>query len=105
MEVIAGLIPLDLHIMELAARSRVRTKPLVKDRWDGIDGSQKGPGEGRWPSKILGQVHRRNREVGGATSKGKLMDRVGIPERGGRTYAIFRGGRKQSGCWIWLRTL
>ena len=51
MEVIAGLIPLDLHIMELAARSRVRTKPLVKDRWDGIDGSQKGPG------KVVG--HRR----------------------------------------------
>ena len=45
MEVIAGLIPLDLHIMELAARSRVRAKSLVKDRWDGIDGSQKGPGE------------------------------------------------------------
>ena len=37
--------------MELAARSRVRTKPLVKDRWDGIDGSQKGPG------KVVG--HRR----------------------------------------------
>ena len=51
MEVIAGLIPLDLHIMELAARSRVRTKPLVKDRWDGIDGNQKGPG------KVVG--HRR----------------------------------------------
>ena len=45
MEVIAGLTPLDLHIMELAARSRVRTKPLVKDRWDGIDGNQKGPGK------------------------------------------------------------
>ena len=45
MEVVAGLIPLDLHIMELAARSRVRTKPLVKDRWDGIDGSHKGPGK------------------------------------------------------------
>ena len=45
MEVIAGLIPLDLHTMELAARSRVRTKPLVKDRWDGIDGSQRGPGK------------------------------------------------------------
>ena len=29
MEVILGLIPLDLHIMELAARSRIRTKPLV----------------------------------------------------------------------------
>ena len=51
MEVIAGLIPLDLHTMELAARSRVRTKPLVKDRWDGIDGSQRGPG------KVIG--HRR----------------------------------------------
>ena len=45
MEVIAGLIPLDLHIRELAARSRVRTKPLVKDTWDGIDGNQKGPGK------------------------------------------------------------
>ena len=45
MEVIAGLIPLDLHIMELAARSRARTKPLVKDTWDGINGSQKGPGK------------------------------------------------------------
>ena len=29
--------------MELLARSRVRKKPLVKDRWDGIDGSQRGP--------------------------------------------------------------
>ena len=50
MEVIAGLILLDLHTMELAARSRVRTKPLVKDRWDGIDGSQRGPGKvvGHW---------------------------------------------------------
>ena len=45
MEVILGLIPLDLHIVELAARSRIRTKPLVKDRWDGIDGSQKVPGK------------------------------------------------------------
>ena len=51
MEVIAGFIPLDIHTMELAARSRVRTKPLVKDRWDGNDGSQKGPG------KVVG--HRR----------------------------------------------
>ena len=51
MEVIAGLILLDLHTMELAARSRVRTKLLVKDRWDGIDGSQIGPG------KVVG--HRR----------------------------------------------
>ena len=51
MEVITGLIPLDLHTMELAARSRVRTKPLVKDRWDGIDGSQRRPG------KVVG--HRR----------------------------------------------
>ena len=34
MEVITGLILLDLHTIELAARSRVRTKPLVKDRWD-----------------------------------------------------------------------
>ena len=51
MEVIAGLIPLDLHIMELAARSMVRTKPLVKERWDGIDGRQRGPG------KVVG--HRR----------------------------------------------
>ena len=45
MEVITGLIPLDLHTMELAARSRVRTKPLVKDRWDGVDGSRRGPGK------------------------------------------------------------
>ena len=50
-EVTFGLILLDLHIMELAARSRVRTKPLVEDRWDGIDGSQRGPG------KVVG--HRR----------------------------------------------
>ena len=35
--------------MEMAARSRTRTKPLVKDRWDGIDGSQKGP------SKVVGR--------------------------------------------------
>ena len=45
MEVIAGLIPLDLHTMELAAISRVRTKPLIKDSWDGIDGSQRRPGK------------------------------------------------------------
>ena len=45
MEVIFGLIPLDLHIMELVARSRIRTKPLVKERWDGIDGNQKEPGK------------------------------------------------------------
>ena len=45
MEVTDGLILLDLHIMKLAARSRVRTKPLVKDRWDGIDGSQREPGK------------------------------------------------------------
>ena len=31
--------------MELGARSRIRTKPLVKDRWDGINGSRKGPGK------------------------------------------------------------
>ena len=37
-EVILGLIPLDRCIMELAARSRIRTKPLVKDKWVGIDG-------------------------------------------------------------------
>ena len=51
MEVIAVLITLDLHTMELATRSRVRTKPLVKDRLDGINGSQRGPG------KVVG--HRR----------------------------------------------
>ena len=51
MEVIAGLKLLDLHIMELAARARVRTKPLAKERWDGIDGSHKGTG------KVVG--HRR----------------------------------------------
>ena len=65
MEVIAGLIPLDLHIMELAARSSVRTKPLVKDRWDGIDGSQRGPG------KVVG--HRRYWD--------KFTEEIGVLEK------------------------
>ena len=60
MEVIAGLIALDLHIMELAARSRVRTKLLVMDRWDGIDGSRKGPGKvvghGRYWNKFTEEI-------------------------------------------------
>ena len=36
MEVAMGLIPLDLHIEELAARSRLRTRYILKDTWDGI---------------------------------------------------------------------
>ena len=50
MEVILGLILSDLHIIELAARFRIRAKPPVNDRWGGINGSQKGPGKvvGHW---------------------------------------------------------
>ena len=55
--------------------------------------------------KILGQVHRGNRRVGEATPTGKLMDRVRIPGRGGQTNTMYRWGRKQSGCWIWLCSL
>ena len=51
--------------MELAARSSVRTKPLVKDRWDGIDGSQKGPG------KVVG--HRRYWD--------KFTEEIGVLEK------------------------
>ena len=54
-----------MHIMELAARSRVRTKPLVKDRWDAIDGSQRGPG------KVVG--HRRHWD--------KFTEEIGVLEK------------------------
>ena len=94
MEVIAGLIPLDLHTMELAARSRVRTKPLVKDSMGWNRWKPKRTWKGRWPLKILGQVHRGYRRVGEATPMGKLLDRVGGLGMGGRTNIIYRWGRK-----------
>ena len=53
--------------------------------------------KGRWPSKILGQVHRGNRRVGEATPTGKLMDRMGIPGRGGRTNTIYRWAGNSQG--------
>ena len=36
MEVVFGLIPLNLQVLELATRSRLRTKHHMRDSWDGI---------------------------------------------------------------------
>ena len=109
MEVIAGLIPLDLHTMELAARSRVRTKPLVKDRWDGIDGSQRGPGKvvghRRYWDKFTEEIgelekppQRENSWIEWEASEGEAeltlyIDGAGNNQGAGYGFAAFEGNR------------
>ena len=34
--VVTGNIPLDLYVEEMALRARIRTKPFLRDSWDGI---------------------------------------------------------------------
>ena len=42
LEVTMGLIPLDLHASEQAVRSRLRTRELLTDVWDGVGTTKKG---------------------------------------------------------------
>ena len=42
MEVVLGLLPLELHARELAVSARLRTRSLLTDGWDGIGNSKKG---------------------------------------------------------------
>ena len=42
MEVILGLLPLDLQAEEIAAKARLRTRDLLSDVWDGIGNKKRG---------------------------------------------------------------
>lgn len=42
MEVTLGLLPLDLHAQEIAVKTRLRTRDLLTDTWDGIGNTRRG---------------------------------------------------------------
>lgn len=42
MEVVLGILPLDLHAEEIAAKTRLRTRDLLTDTWDGIGTTKRG---------------------------------------------------------------
>ena len=57
LEVIIGLIPLDLFVEREAVSARIRTRGLVRDTWDGLGNSGKAKGHRRrWDDRVRGVV-------------------------------------------------
>ena len=48
MEVALGVIPLDLHAEREATKARMRTRPLLKDKWDGLGITRKKGHRRHW---------------------------------------------------------
>jgi ribonuclease HI len=56
MEVVLGLLPLDLHVKREATRSRWRTRNLVNDRWDGLGRLPTRRGHRKIHDNIIGSL-------------------------------------------------
>ena len=67
LEVVLGLLPLDLHAIETATLARVRTRELLADSWDGIGETKRG--HRRKADAILEKLKFANLPSDGMTSK------------------------------------